>query len=123
MKVESTATTLTSVSIFSIMEDVRAFAIRYQGGVNCVDTFGCMNSLFVTSGWGMRGKSEIVKARNEIGCYALEKYGRRVRVIRNRGHRLWWTNLNDLRCGFEIEMTEEEHSATINGEWNSRHGN
>jgi hypothetical protein len=109
-----------SPSIFTIMADVRAFAIQYQGGVNCIETFGCMNSLFVTSGWGMRGSDEIVKARNEIGRYALEKYGRKVKIIRNRGHRLWWTNLNDLRCGFEIEMTEDEHTATIAGAWNSQ---
>lgn len=103
--------------IYAIMKDVRAFAIKYQGGMNCVETFGSMNSLFVTSGWGMRGRDEIVKARNEIGRYALEKYGRKVRILRVRGHRLWWTNLNDLRCGFEIEMTEEEHTATLAGAW------
>ena len=117
---EATMKFTPSASIFSIMEDVRQFSIQYQGGANCIETFGCMNSLFVTSGWGMRGRDEIVKARNEIGRYALEKYGRKVKIIRNRGHRLWWTNLNDLRCGFEIEMTEEEQDAARAGAWNSQ---
>jgi len=116
---EATAIKMTSATadIFSIMADVRAYALRYQGGVNCIEVFGSMNSIFVTSGWGMRGRDEIVKARNEIGRYALEKFGRKIRIVRNRGHRLWWTNLGDLRCGFEIEMTEEERTGTLNGEW------
>ena len=117
---EATATVMVSADIFSIMADVCAYALQYQGGVNCIEVFGSMNSIFITSGWGMRGRDEIVKARNEIGRYALEKFGRKVRIVRNRGHRLWWTNLNDLRCGFEIEMTEEERSGALNGEWCSR---
>ena len=119
---EATATKMTSdpASIFSIMADVRAYALRYQGGANCIEVFGSMNSIFVTSGWGMRGRDEIVKARNEIGRYALEKFGRKIRIVRNRGHRLWWTNLGDLRCGFEIEMTEEERTGALNGEWCAR---
>jgi hypothetical protein len=119
----TTTTTETAADIFAIMDDVREYAARFQGGVNCIETFSSSNQMFFTSGWGMRGRDEIVEARNAVGLYALEKYGRRVTILRRGVNRLWWTNLGDLRCGFQIVMTEDEHDATLRGAWCARRGN